>query len=252
MTEKASKIYRNIQTKFTDIISQNHLDLSSITIHSRGLSAEEAIGKTERKDYPILTGSEVMLQAEYKGAFGQAFTDAPSDYSGSLKNILEMDIIHDPHARGVYIASLNAVLRYLGLIENTVHCRNAEPPECAREYVLWLSERFPAGTHIALIGYQPSLFEAISKEDHFDLKVLDLNPENVGQIRFGVRVGHGIDDYGDTVLKWADLVLCTGSVFCNGTMDRYVDIDKNVLFFGITGAGACYLLGLDRHCPKSA
>lgn len=251
MTDKAIEIYRQIQQQFQAFVNSKKLDLSTVTIKSRGLSPEEAIGDTERKDYPILTGEEVMLQAEYKGSYGQAFTDAPSDYTGSLKDILEMDIVKDDHARGIYFAALNAVLRHLELIGNTVHCRTKEPAECAEEYTRWLGCKYPKGTKIALIGYQPSLFKAISEDSDFQLRVLDLNPLNIGQKRFGICVGHGIDDY-DATIEWADLVLSTSSVFCNATMDKYININKDVLFFGITGAGAIYLLGLDRHCPKSA
>lgn len=251
MTDKALRIYEEIQEGFSGIAATHHLDTDNITIKSRGLTPEEAIGITKRRDYPILTGAEIMLQAEYQGAYGQAFTDAPADFEGTLKQVMDMDIIHDPHARGLYFAAMNAALRCLGLIDHTVHCRTEEPVECAAEYIPCLKERFPRA-NVALIGYQPSLFEALSAEPSFKLRVLDLNPGNVGETRFGVKIGHGIRDYEDTVLNWADLVLCTSSVFCNATMDRYIDIGKPVLFFGITGAAAIYLLGLDRHCPKSS
>ena len=192
-----------------------------------------------------------MLRAEYRGAYGQAFTDAPADFQGTLRQVMDMDIVRDPHARGVYFAAINAALRYLKLIDHTVHCRTEEPVECAVSYIPYLKERFP-GARIALIGYQPSILEALSREPSLETRALDLNPGNVGETRFGIEIGHGIKDYEDTVLNWADLVLCTSSVFCNATMDRYIDIGKPVLFFGITGAAAIYLLGLDRYCPKSS
>lgn len=250
MTSESIEIYRKITGKFAEILEKRELDPGDIRITSAGLSPEEAIGKTDRTDFPIMTGKEVMLQASYKGACGQAFTDSPAIFAGPLAEILKMDIISDPHARGLYLAAMNAVLKYLGYIENTVHCKNAEPGECSEDYISYLRGKY-GKCRLALIGYQPWLFKAISGESDFELRALDLNPENVGQIRFDVKVEHGIDDYDEVVLKWADVVLCTSSVFANATMDKYVDIGKEVLFYGITGAGAIKLLDLQRHCPLS-
>ena len=252
MREKAKNIYRQIQSAFEQIVQEHGLDTGETVVTCKALSPEEAIGITERKDYPILTGKEVMLLSTYKGASGQAFTDAPCASVCSLGEILALDICQDDnYARGLYISTMNAVMRYLGLIDNTVHCRSKEPPQCAQEYVPWLKEHYPAVRRLALIGYQPALFGAFSAEPSIELRVLDLNPDNVGEIRFGHRVEHGIDDYEDAVLHWADLVLCTSSVFCNATMDLYIDIGREVLFFGITGAGPIHVLGLNRHCPLS-
>ena len=247
---KAEHIYQQIQDGFHAILEKYQVNTSEIVLAAQGLSPEEAIGITERKDYPILTGKEVMLQANYKGSLGQAFTDAPAELEGSLDMILDMDIQNDPHARGLYFASMNAVLRHLGLIDHTVHCRTKEPADCAPCYIAHLKETRPC-TKIALIGYQPSLFQQLAGDDAFRVRCLDLNPDNVGQTRFGVKVEHGVNDYKEVVLDWADLVLCTSSVFSNATMDLYIDIGKDVLFFGITGAGAIYLLGLNRFCPLS-
>ena len=52
----------------------------------------------------------------------------------------------------------------------------------------------------------------------------------------------------DTVLNWAELVLWTGSALSNATIADYMDLDKEVLFYGTTGAGAASLLGLKRIC----
>ncbi|MDK2966933.1 DUF364 domain-containing protein, partial [Lacrimispora sp.] len=204
---------------------------------------------TRRKDFPILTGREVMLQAEYQGAKGQAFTDAPSEFKGTLREILALDLDKDLHSRGLFIASLNAVMAKIGLIEHTVHCRTEEPENCAGE-ILDIVKRDYKDRKIALIGYQPSILEALSKD--FTVRVLDLNPKNVGQTRYGIKVEHGIDDYKEVVLDWSDVVLCTGSTLCNGTIVQYFDIGKEVIFFGITVAGAAKLLGLKRLCPCSA
>ncbi|MDK2968463.1 MAG: hypothetical protein PWP53_4075, partial [Lacrimispora sp.] len=66
-----------LKDKFKTLVEENSLTMDEIHIVSKSLTPEEAIGNTRRKDFPILTGREVMLQAEYQGAKGQAFTDAP-------------------------------------------------------------------------------------------------------------------------------------------------------------------------------
>lgn len=238
-----------LKDKFKTLVEENSLTMDEIHIVSKSLTPEEAIGNTRRKDFPILTGREVMLQAEYQGAKGQAFTDAPSEFKGTLREILALDLDKDLHSRGLFIASLNAVMAKIGLIEHTVHCRTEEPENCAGE-ILDIVKRDYKDRKIVLIGYQPSILEALSKD--FTVRVLDLNPKNVGQTRYGIKVEHGIDDYKEVVLDWSDVVLCTGSTLCNGTIVQYFDIGKEVIFFGITVAGAAKLLGLKRLCPCSA
>ena len=247
---KAEIIYSNLRGAYLAVLKKHQVDTNEKVIAARGLSTEEALGNTARKDYPILTGKEVLLQAEYKGCFGQAFTDAPAEFCGSLHDILEMDLLHDAHARGLFFSSMNAVLKYLGLTAHTIHCREKEPADCAPECISYLKEHYETA-NIALVGYQPSLLEGLSAAPEFQVRCLDLNPENIGQTRCGVTVEHGIRDYDDVVISWADVILCTSSVFANATMDRYIDIGKEVLFFGITGAGAVELLHLKRFCPLS-
>ncbi|WP_124065891.1 DUF364 domain-containing protein [Clostridium sp. E02] len=237
-----------LKREFQSLVEEHHLDMEEVTIRSKSLTPEEAIGNTKRRDFPILTGKEVMLQAEYQGARGQAFTDAPSKFEGTLHEIQMLDVVNNLHDRGLFIATMNAVMTKLGMIDHTVHCRTEEPENCALELYDYVKNNY--GTKkIALVGYQPSILEALSKD--FTVRVLDLNPQNVGQLRYGVKVLHGINDYKEVVLDWADVVLCTGSTLSNGTIVNFLDIGKEVLFFGITIAGAAKLLGLKRFCPCS-
>ena len=190
-----------------------------------------------------------MLQARFGGALGQAFTSAPVDFEGSLADVLALDTAHDPQAGGMLVATLNAVLRAVGDIGNTVHCRDDGPEQCAERYAALVRERF--GTpRIALVGFQPALLARLAKE--FDVRVLDLNPEIVGTVRSGVLVEDGMSAYQGVVRDWAELVLCTGSTLCNGSFVNFLDIGKPVLFFGTSCAGAARILGAERFCPMSA
>ncbi|NLT15110.1 MAG: DUF364 domain-containing protein [Clostridiales bacterium] len=240
------ELMQSLKERFQELVKQNSLSTDEVKITTKSLTPEEAIGTPKRRDFPILTGQEVMLQAEYKGSFGQAFTDAPTIMNGTLGDILSLDLSEDSHNRAMFIATINAVMTYLGLVDRTVHCKTEDPEKCAQEFVSFVRKNY-GNKKIALIGYQPSMLEALSKE--FTLRVLDLSPKNVGQIRYGVKVEHGIDDYKDVVLDWADVVLCTGSTLCNGTIVNFIDIGKEVVFFGITVAGAAYLMGWPRLCP---
>lgn len=240
-----NQLFDFLKSQFKDVLEANNLSSDEVVIKSKALTPEEAIGKPGRRDYPILTGKEIMLEADFRGSKGQAFTDAPAEFQGTMDKILSLDLNEDQHARGLFIAALNAVTRYLGLSEKTIHCKNDEPEECAKQAVDFIMEKY-GDIKIALVGYQPSLLENLSK--CFQLRVLDLNPQNVGEIRYGVAVEHGIDDFEEVIMDWADLVLCTGSTLCNGTIINFLDLEKDVLFFGTTLAGAADMLGCRRMC----
>lgn len=242
-------LYARLREALRDVIARHHLNERDISLKSRGLSPEEAIGRTARTDYPILNGKEIMLQARFGEALGQAFTSAPVDFEGSLAEVLALDTAQDPQARGILVATLNAVLRAVGEADHTVHCRDDGPELCAERYAALVRERF-GSPRIALVGYQPALLARLSRE--FSVRVLDLNPEIVGSVRSGVLVEDGLSAYDAAVRDWAELVLCTGSTLCNGSFVNFLDIGKPVLFFGTSCAGAAVVLGAERFCPMSS
>ncbi len=240
-------IYDKLKAELKKVLEANNLTEESIVIHSKTLTSEEAIGITERKDFPLLTGKEIMLQAEFKGSIGQAFTSAPTVFKGKLSEILELDLEGDDHAKGLFIASLNAIMRYLNKADRTIHCRNQEPELCAKDFKEALKEEY-ADAKIAIVGYQPAIIENLSED--YNVRVLDLSPENIGKEKFGITIEDGIKDYDEVVLDWADMVLCTGSTIANGSIVHFIDIKKPVIFFGTTIAGAAEILGLKKMCFK--
>lgn len=241
-----SELFDKLKKEFQTIIFDNNINEEYIKISCRALSEEEAIGITKRKDFPIITGKEVMIQAEYKGCFGQAFTDSPAIFNGSLKDILELDIVNNDYDRSLFIATINAVMKSLNKCNCTVHCRNDGPELCAKELRSYLDEKYPNIKRIALIGYQPAILSEISKG--YEVRVLDLSPVNVGEVRYGIKVEHGIDDFNSVVNDFAELVLCTGSTLCNGSIINFINIDKEVLFFGTTLSGSADILNLNKVC----
>ncbi len=247
MTPK--ELFALLHSRLEEIIAENNLTMENVEIKAKTLTPKEAIGETKRQDYPILLGKEMMLEATFCGSKGQAFTDSPADYKGSVSEIMALDLDNDPYARGIFIATLNAVMAYLGKADRTIHCKNDEPEQCAEEFVKCLNENYQAKQDsklkITQIGFQPAILGQISQ--HFDVRILDLNPDIVGKKKSGVLVEHGMDDY-DEAIVWADLVLCTGSTLCNGSLVNFMDIGKEVIFYGTTLAGAAPLLGLKRAC----
>lgn len=233
--------YNIIRQKFFKIIEDNNLESEEVIIEATPLSSQEAIGNPEDKDYPLITGRERLMQAEFRGCFGQAFTDMYGNFSGRLSDIVNMDLANN-FRRAIFISSLNAVMRYLGLIDKTRHCRDNEPRQCSYELVNYIEKNY-GHPKIAMVGLQPRMVEALSPK--FELKVTDLDQGNIGTEKFGVMI-QGQDKTAEN-LEWGDIALVTGTTVANDTIDQF-NIDKPVVFYGITIAGTAKLLSLNHWC----
>lgn len=239
------QFYSELKKRFMNLLKNENLYTDKIKISTKALTSEEAIGVTKRKDFPIITGKDIMVQASCHGILGQAFTDAPAVFQGTLEEICNLNL-NESHNRGLFIAALNAVMGYLGKSTGTVHCKNEGPELCAVDAVKFVKKIY--GTpKIGLIGYQPSLLENLSNS--FELRVVDLCEDNIGTNRYGVYVEDGADEKNwKEICDWADLVLCTGSTVCNGTIVNFLPWVNKTLFFGTTLAGAASLMELPRMC----
>lgn len=231
-----------IREKFIKLIKEHGLEGERVIVRAAALSAEQAIGNPEDKDYPLVRGEERLMQAEFRGAKGQAFTDMYGDFTGRLADIATMELKNN-FRRAIFISSLNAVMNHLGLIKQTVHCKDKQPRECATELASYIKENY-GQPKIAMVGFQPRMVEALAKQ--FEIRVTDMDQENIGQEKFGVK----IDDPSRTKenLEWCDIALVTGTTIVNDTLDQFL-IAKPVVFYGVTIAGAAKLQGLKRFCP---
>jgi hypothetical protein len=99
-----------------------------LELRAKALSSKEAIGTPEHQDFPIQKGKKKLMQATL-GALGQAFTDMYGDYNGTLEEVFNLPMENN-RRRAVFVASLNAVQRYLGRIEGSFHCRDEGPVQC--------------------------------------------------------------------------------------------------------------------------
>jgi Domain of unknown function (DUF364). len=210
-------------------------------VSARSLTPDEAIGQPERQDYPILIGKEVMVEASFLGYKGQAFTDQPGNYSGTLKEVLASPL-NSNFERAVFTATINSLLRALQRVDKTVHCRDQEPGVCARQFAEDIQERF-GNPRIAFIGLQPGMVAALAKK--FALRVTDLNPDNLGKVIENAVV----EDVAHTqeIIDWGDIVLATGSTVVNDSIGEIIG-KKPVIFYGVTIAGIAHLNGLEQYC----
>lgn len=236
---------------FKDIIKDNNLIQEKIKISARGLSSEEAIGKPKRTDFPIIYGKEVMIEAEFLGSRGQAFTDAPVQFMGSLINVLDMSL-ESTHNRALTVAVLNAVLKHLNIANKTIHCKNDEPEQCAKELINWIQNQIKIGDKIGLIGLQPAMLEMLIKTySSQNVLVSDLNPKNIGTKKYNVIILDGKHD-NEYLIDESNFVLITGSSIINGSFNilyKYLTLNnKKFVAFGNTISGVSKLLNIPHFC----
>ena len=237
-----NKLHETIRKEFLRLINENGLEGEEVIVRAATLSTEQAIGNPEDKDYPIVKGEERLMQAEFRGSRGQAFTDMYGNFNGRLADIAAMELKNN-FRRAVFISSLNAVTRHLGLTNQTVHCKDNQPRECGYELVKYVEKKY-GQPRVAMVGFQPRMVEALAKK--FELRVTDMDKDNIGREKFGVR----IDDPGQTEenLNWCDIAVVTGTTVVNDTINQF-RIEKPAVFYGITIAGAAKLAGLSNFCP---
>ncbi len=230
-----------LRQELARIAKENGLESERIRVVAHPLTPEEAIGRPEELDYPLLKGKERLMQAKLKGTPGQAFTDMFGRYEGTISGIVRGELRTNFH-RAVFVSTLNAVMNHTGLIDKTVHCKDQEPKECSLELLSYIREKF-GHPKIAMIGLQPRMVEALSKA--FPLRVTDLDPDNIGKGKFGIPI-EGPHKARDNLL-WCDVALVTGTTIVNGTVDEFL-IQKPTIFYGVTISGAAKLLGLKHFC----
>ena len=239
-----TSLYDTLRERALRLCRDSGIPNQTVTVKARTLSTEEAIGNPEADDFPLQKGKERLVQARFGSGTGQAFTDRFGDYEGPLMEILAMPLDNN-YRRAVFVAALNALLHHMGRISGTIHCKDREPADCAGQLAAHLKKRY-GKVKISQVGFQPRMVEAISEA--FAVRLLDLDPENIGTRKFNVLV-EGTEAQED-VIEWADLLLVTGSTVANGTIESFLG-RKPVIFYGTTVAGAAHLMGWERFCACS-
>ena len=154
-------IYDQIKQNFSKLIDNKNFWKEKVVIKTRILEPQEAIGNPERTDFPLLKGKERIIQADFKGSNGQAFTDMYGNFEGTLDQIIDMNL-NNNYRRAIFVSTINAVMRHLTLIEGTIHCKDDDPELCGEELVKYISTNY-GNPKIAFVGFQPALVEHCSK-----------------------------------------------------------------------------------------
>lgn len=236
---------------FERIVLQEQLLGLEVRVLAKPLTPEEAIGTPGRRDFPILIGNERVVEATVECTRGHAFTDSAEEFVGTLGDVLALELTTNQH-RAIFTATLNATLGHLGRVEATVHCKDEEPEECAREIARQARARGNP-TDVGLIGLNPAIAERLVDTfgaDH--VRITDLDRDSVGTVRFGVEIWDG-SERTEELLDRSDLVLFTGTTLVNDTFDEIwrgiKERGKDGLVYGMTASGASALLGFERICP---
>ncbi|OGO19708.1 MAG: hypothetical protein A2144_05865 [Chloroflexi bacterium RBG_16_50_9] len=239
-----------VKGKFQKIIAEHELGNELVEVTIGTLTVKQAIGNPIRQDFPLLEGREVMIEAQFKGSFGQAFTDKPHEFKGSLSDVLSLGLDTND-ARAIFDATLNAVMAHLGLVTGVRHCHDEEPEKCAAEIAQYILNKY-GKVKVGLVGYQPAILENLVKVFGAEnVHCTDLNPKNLGTRKFGAEIWDG-RTYTERLITWCDVLLATSSTIVNDTFDgikKEADAKgKRLIVFGVTGAGVSALLGLERLC----
>ncbi len=242
-------ILEKAKNEFIRVCNKRSLDLNQIVI-VHPLLPHDAIGDAGG-DFVIKKGKEYVIEARFENSRGQAFTSIPCEWKGTLEETLFLEL-SDVSNRGIFVSAMNAALRSLGIAIGTIHCRDEDPTNCGPEIAQQLSVRF-GSKRFGLVGLQPAILKGLTNRfTPESVRVVDLNPDNIGSLKFGVEIWDGQTDL-QRLVEWSDVGLATGSSIVNGTIDEIVrcfkDDGKPLVFFGNTISGAAVLLGLYRICP---
>ncbi|MBN2397863.1 MAG: hypothetical protein JXI32_05735 [Deltaproteobacteria bacterium] len=246
-------LYERLRTILTEIAAEHDLLDESIVIESSVLTPDEAIGNPGRQDFPLQKGQEALIQAAFMDSKGQAYTDAPSRFRGNLQDIIALDL-STHRETALFIATLNAVARYVHPDLRTIHCRDNGPERCAKRIAEYVQALGPQS--LGMIGLQPAILEALVAamgKDH--VRCIDRDEENRGRVKNGVTIEWGDADGLKRLFEESDLIFATGSSAANGSLADILALaditGKPVYFYGTTIAATARLLGLDHLCYES-
>ena len=202
-------------------------------------------------DYALMRGKEVIVDCEIRGYHGQAFTDMPSQVKCKVRDLLKLNV-NSTRDRALLFSCLNCLMAMTGEIKGTVHCRKEAPDKCGEMLADEIERRYGRSVRVAHIGFQPGHVKATAARFR-EVKVTDLNPENIGKVKHGIVILSG--DENPRVIEWADVVCITGSAIVNGTLFDLLRLcsehGKHAIVYGVTVKGAAKIMGIPVFCPLS-
>ncbi len=229
------------------VATQSGMLDASVVVETKKSPDEPA---AENAELPILKRKERTIEARIENGIGQAYSPVPTEYSGTVNDVLSLDLSGCDEAavknRGVFTATVNAMCAHLGIAAQTIHCGGDGPKECAGGLLCAISAGCPDDCRITIVGYQPEMIESIAPS--YSLRVVDLDPDNIGKQISGITVES--EEQTEDALQWCNIALVTGSTLVNGTIDQFTGLKCHTVFYGVTIAGAAALLRLHKFCIK--
>jgi len=231
-------LIEELKENFINIIEKNNLKHEDIEIKTCPSSPHE---------------KEILIEADFKGNKGQAFSTGAINFQGKIKDILNIDL-NTSENRALFIVCTNAVLKHLNLIEGTVHCNEKEVKRCAQKIADSFSRRYGMFLTIGMIGLQPTIAEALIKKiGKENIRICD--NKNKDKNFYDVLIED--EKNMNNIVAGSFLTLANGNAIVDGKIDEIIKTFKEdnksriVIFYGVTIASAQKLLGLKRICFES-
>ena len=184
---------------------------------------------------------EYRVTARFNEYEGEAYTETPADFEGTLLEAISLP----PSEKGIdarCLAAINAVMNCLGLCAGVFPNTFDEHRLYTDALYLHVAEKY-GKSNIILVGYDGYIVKKFVLEE-VDFWTMDRDPDNISQDRFKHVIVNSAFYNRQACLTWGKLLIVTGSTLTNGTIVQYLDQGKDLLFYGITIAGAATLLGL--------
>lgn len=240
------ELYQQIITEFYKLPGIDGLLSEPVTV-TADTEAEQTL-RPENDPPSTVARPEYCVCAEIKGVKGEAYTETPESFSGTLKEALEIA----PSKNGisaVTVSAINAAMNHLSLSPGTFGKDRESHFEYADALYSYVTEHY-GRDNIVLVGYDGYIVKKFMDEGMI-FWTLDRDPANIAQDRFDHVVVNGARLNRESSYVWGKLLIVTGSTLCNGTITHYLDSGKELLFYGITCAGVATLLGLPWFLPDT-
>lgn len=201
------------------------------------------------RDYAVMSGEERIVECHFRKSSAHVFTSVPLRGCLKIKDIIKADLSNIV-GRTLFYCLLNVVMKQLGYLSGTLHCRGFEPVMCAE--LLADKLKRSGAKKVLLIGYQPAMVDALVKNIE-TLYVTDMNPKNIGKVVHGVGIlSHTLNL---ALISEVDAVIATGSALINNTLWQLYEeakkLSKRFIVYGVSAAGASRIFNIERHCPFS-
>lgn len=240
-----TELYEQILSRFHALKGARELLEEPVTV-TASKEPEETL-RPENDPPSTVARPEYCVTAAIRGVKGEAYTEMPSDFQGTLAQALKIA----PSEKGISAVTAAALNAAVSCLTETPGVFPADPQyhfRYADDLCRYMTEHYK-GRKIVLVGYDGYIVKRFMEEG-LNFWTLDMNPDHISQERFHHVIVNGAKRNRESSLAWGDIFLVTGSTLCNGTIIPYLDSGKELLFYGITCAAAAALLSLPWFAPE--